>query len=201
MSQISPRGHHVFGSYRKIMKVADGGFVRGFFNPLYEPSRKLDSWLRLEAKDWRDVREAENMLDRDWSITDIGSQSLEILLTANESLIRQRRRNNEQFLARNLSVGSPQVSFRQKECPLIHNRFLPTTEERDSLRTYLASNGIFTSIHWPTHERVHNCGLNIEDTLWVEQHVISFPVSHEYGVNDMEYICKCVDEWKQGKRV
>src|SRR5207245_821380 len=62
MSQISPRGHYMFGSYRKIMKVADGGFLWGFFNPVYEPSRKLDSWLRFEAKDWRDVREAENML-------------------------------------------------------------------------------------------------------------------------------------------
>ena len=199
MSQISPRGHHVFGSYRKIMRVADGGFVRGYFNPIYEPSRKLESWLQLEAKDWRDVREAENMLERNWRIADIGSQSLEIILTANESLIRQKRQKNERFLAHNLSVGTPQVAFRQKECPLIHNRFMPTTEQRDSLRTYLASKGVFTSIHWPTHELVHNCGLDIGDTLWIEKHVISFPVSHEYGVNDMEYICHCVDEWKQGK--
>jgi len=201
MSQISPRGDYVFGSYRKIMKVADGGFLWGFFNPIYEPNRKLDTWLRFEAKDWRDVREAENMLDRDWSISDIGSQSLEILLTANESHIRQRRQRNEQFLANNLSVGLPQVIFRNKECPLIHNRIMPSTEERDSLRAYLALKKVFTSIHWPTHELVHRCGLDIEDTLWIEKHVISFPVTHEYGVNDMEYICNCVDEWKQGKGV
>lgn len=201
MSQITPRGHHVFGSYRKIMKVADGGFLRGFFNPVYEPSRKLDSWLRFEAKDWRDTREAENMLDRDWSIADIGSQSLEILLTANESIIRQKRQKNEQFLAQNLSVGIPQITFRQKECPLLHNRLMATPEERDSLRAYLASKGVFTSIHWPTHELVRNCGLDIEDTVWIEKHVISFPVSHEYGTNDMEYICHCVDDWKRNNGI
>ena len=179
------------------MKVADGGFIRGFFNPVYEENKNLDSWLRFEAKDWRDVREAENMLDREWSITDIGSQSLEILITANESLIRQKRQKNEQYLARNLSVGTPQVIYRQKECPLLHNRLMPTLEMRDSLRAYLSSKSIFTSIHWPTHELVHQCGADIEDTLWIERHVISFPVSHEYGINDMEYICNCVDAWKQ----
>jgi len=196
MSQIVPRGHHVFGSYRKIMKVADGGFILGFFNPVYEPSRKLDTWLRFEAKDWRDIREAENMLDRDWSIADIGSQSLGILLNANESLIRQKRQKNEQFLANSLNVGIPQINFRKKECPLIHNRFMSSTKERDSLRNYLATKGIFTSIHWPTHDLVLKCGQDIGETLWMEQHVISFPISHEYGINDMEYICRCVDEWK-----
>jgi len=201
MSQICPRGHYMFGSYRKIMKVADGGFLWGSFNPVYEPSKKLDSWLRFEAKDWRDIREAENMLDRDWGIADISSQSLEILLAANKSLIRQKRQKNEHFLALNLSVGTPQVSFRKNECPLIHNRFLSSTQERDSLRKHLASKGVFTSIHWPTHQLVHNYGLDIEDALWIEDHVISFPVSHEYGVNDMEYICNCVDEWSQGGKV
>jgi hypothetical protein len=198
MSQISPRGDYAFGSYRKIMKVADGGFLLGFFNPVYEPTRKLDSWLRFEAKDWRDMREAENMLDRDWCIADIGSQSLEILLTSNESLIRQKRWANESFLTRNLSVGVPQIKYRKGECPLLQNRFLSSMEERDSLRTYLASKGVFTSVHWPTHELVRTSGLDIEDALWIENHVISFPVSQEYGLNDMEYICECVDDWKRG---
>lgn len=198
MSQIATRGDYIFGSYRKIMKVADGGFLYGSFNPVYEPSRKLDSWLRLEAKDWRDVREAENMLDRDWSISDIGSQSLSILLTVNESLVRQKRKTNDRFLVDNLSVGIPHVTYREHECPLIHNRLMSSQQERDSLRSHLASKGIFTSIHWPTHELVHKCGLDIEDTLWIENHVISFPVSHEYGMNDMEYICDCVDQWKKG---
>jgi dTDP-4-amino-4,6-dideoxygalactose transaminase len=196
MSQIPARGHYVFGSYRKIMKVADGGFLFGFFNPIYEPSKKLDSWLRYEAKDWKDIREAENMLDRDWTISDIGSQSLAVLFSANESLVRQRRQKNERFLFDNLQVGTPQVEFRKTECPLIHNRFLNSKAQRDSLRAFLAAHGVFTSIHWPTHELVHNSNADISETLWIEDHVISFPISHEYGQNDMEYVATCVRNWK-----
>lgn len=195
MSQISTRGDYIFGSYRKIMKVADGGFVNGFFNPIYEPSQKLETWLRLEALDWRDIREAENMMDRKWEINDISSQSLAVLLTANESLIRQKRQENERFLFKNISTGKPLLEYRKKECPLIHNRILPTTKERDSLRRFLASKGVFTSIHWPTHNLVKQLGNNIEDTLWLEEHIISFPVSHDYGLNDMEYICEMVSQW------
>ena len=39
--------------------------------------------------------------------------------------------------------------------------------------------------------------MGFEDTLWIEKHVISFPVSHDYGINEMEHICHHVDEWKR----
>ena len=81
-----------FGSLRKVYRVADGGFLRGRFNPLYEPSRKLDAWLRCEAADWRDLREAENMTDRDATISDIASQALSVILTADDLNIAARRR-------------------------------------------------------------------------------------------------------------
>jgi hypothetical protein len=197
LSQIRPRGQYVFGSYRKIMKVADGGFIEGFFNPLYEPTRKLDSWLRLEATDWKDVREAENMLDRDWQVADISSQSLALLLTADEAGIRQKRQANNEYLAANLVVGVQHIDFRATECPMIHNRLMPSAEARDALRKYLAEKGVYTSIHWPTHDAVLRCGKDIADTLWLEQHVISFPVSHDYGLDAMEYICRCAERWNQ----
>ena len=177
------------------LKIQVGYILR--FNPVYEPSRKLETWLRYEATDWRDVREAENMLDRDWHICDISSQSLAILLTVNEDLVRWKRRSNEMFLARNLTVGSPMLQFRDNECPLLHNRIIESSGERDSLRAYLASKGVFTSIHWPTHPRVQKieADVDISETLWLEAHVLSFPVSDDYSQNDMEYICRCVQEW------
>jgi len=198
LSRITPRGHFVFGSYRKIMKVADGGFLAGFHNPVYEPSRKLDSWLRLQATDWRDVREAENMLDRNWQIADISSQSLALLLTADPTRIRQQRQANDRFLTANLSAGIPHLGFRENECPLIHNRLMPSPEERDSLRQYLAGRGVYTSIHWPMHEAVRRCGKDISDTLWLEKHIISFPVSHDYGQEAMDYTCRCAEDWRRG---
>jgi hypothetical protein len=37
---------------------------------------------------------------------------------------------------------------------------------------------------------------DIADTLWLDEHVISFPVSHDYNLNDMEYISECVSQWR-----
>lgn len=195
LSNINHVGQYVFGSYRKIEKVADGGFINTYFNPIYEESLKLDTWLRHEAKDWRDVREAENMMDRDGKMCDISSQALSILLTANHDLIRSKRQRNEKFLMDNIAVGKPLVTYRPTECPLLHNRIMDSKEERDSLKSFLAQKDIFTSIHWPTHRKVIESGVDITDTLWLEAHNISIPVSHDYNLNDMEYIAESIEEW------
>jgi hypothetical protein len=198
VSKINHKGDFIFGSFRKIMKVGDGGFINTYFNPIYEEGKKLDTWLRYEAKDWRDVREAENMTDRDWQINDISGQSVAVLLKANLDLIRSKRRANERFLMENLTAGQPLLDYRPNECPLLHNRLLQTQEDRDSLRVFLAKKGIFTSIHWPTHKAVLNSSKDIEDTLWLEAHIISIPVSHDYNLNDMEYIADSIYQWQKG---
>lgn len=197
ISKINHIGDYVFGSYRKILKVADGGFINSYFNPIYEESHKLDTWLRHEAKDWRDIREAENMMDRDWKSCDISSQSLAILLAANHDLIRSKRQVNEKFLMENISVGKPLLTYRSNECPLLHNRIMESKEERDSLREFLAGKGIFTSIHWPTHQKVIESDMDISDTLWLESHNISIPVSHDYNLNDMEHIAESICLWQR----
>ena len=196
MSDISPVGDYVFGSYRKLVKVGDGGFVQGYFNPIYEPSRKLDTWLRYEAADWKDVREAENMLDRDWQIADISGQSLAVILAANHDLIRLKRRANERFLAENITAGTPLIKYRPNECPLLHSRLFETKEERDCLRAFLAAKGVYASIHWPTPQRIKESGAGIAGALWLESHILCLPVSQDYGLNDMEYIALCIREWQ-----
>ena len=196
-SNINYVGSYIFGSCRKILKVGDGGFINAYFNPIYEESKKLDTWLRYEATDWRDMREAENMIDRDWQISDISSQSLAILLTVNPDLIRIKRQANEKFLTDNITIGRPLIKYGPDECPLLHNRILESQEQRDSLREFLAQKHIFTSIHWPTHKSVRNSGGDIDDTLWLESHIISIPVSHDYNLNDMEYITGCIQEWQR----
>jgi len=194
-SRINYRGDYVFGSLRKSFKIGDGGIIRDYFNPVYESSQKLDTWLRYEAQDWRDMREAENMIDRQWEITDISSKSLEIFLTSNLDTIRLSRYRNDKFLSDNISVGKPLLIFRKNEAPLVHNRIFDTTKERDSLRKHLASKGIFTSIHWPTHKLVRMSKINIDDVLWLESHILSFPVSQDFNLNDMEYIAENVHNW------
>ncbi|HTW93001.1 MAG TPA: hypothetical protein VMH22_15025 [bacterium] len=194
-SKIAFRGDYVFGSLRKMLKVGDGGFIQAYHNPIYEPSSKLDTWLRYEAADWRDMREAENMIDRKWEMADISSQSLAVALTSNLDLVRLKRQRNERLLTESLHVGRPLLAYRDHEGPLLHNRVFDSKEERDSLRAFLAGKGVFTSIHWPTHERVKESRANIDDTLWIADHILCFPVSQYYGANDMEYVATCVEEW------
>jgi len=198
LSEISLRGHHVFGSLRKVLKVGDGGFVQGFHNVIYEPARKMDTWLRYEAVDWRDVREAENMLDREWSISDISSHSLSLILRSNPEIIVNKRQANEKFLAQKLQAGRSLIHFGLNECPMLHARVYESTGERDSLRAHMANRGIFTSIHWPTHQLVlqHADNVDISDTLWLEGHVLCFPVSDDYSLNDMERIVEAELEWQ-----
>ena len=197
-SKINHKGDYVFGSLRKIIKVGDGGFVNKYFNPVYEQSKKLETWLRYEAIDWRDMREAENMVDRNWEITDISSQSLEIFLTTNYDLLQHKRFNNEKYLYDNIKVGRPLLKYKNNEAPLVHNRILKSKKDRDSLRKFLAKKGIFTSIHWPTHNLVkNNKKIDVSDILWLESHIISIPVSQEYNLNDMEYVVKSINKWKK----
>ena len=196
-SKIAFRGDYVFGSLRKVMRVGDGGFIRAFFNPVYEQSRKLDTWLRYEAVDWRDMREAENMIDRNLEMADMSSQSLAVFATTNLDIVRLRRRENEKVLIERVSVGKPLLTYRDHEGPLLHNRVFESKEDRDAIRAFLARKGVFTSIHWPTHERVKVSGANIEDALWLEDHILSIPVSQDFSVNDMEYIATCLAEWNR----
>jgi len=142
------------------------------------------------------MREAENMLDRDCKMTDISGQSLAILLTSNHDLIRHRRQVNDRYLTANIEVGEPLLTYRPGECPAVHNRLMATKEERDSFREFLAKKDIYTSIYWPTHTDIENSDCDIDDTLWLESHIISIPISHDYGLNDMEYIAESIREWQ-----
>ena len=198
INKSATSGHFVFGSLRKVYRIADGGFVQGQFSPVYEPNRKLDAWLRHQATDWRDMREAENMTDRHWTISDIDSQSLAIVLTTNERRVQERRQENDCFLNQHLSVGNPLIQFGASDCPLLHNRLMNSQEERDDLRSFLATKNIYCSIHWPTHPMLmtRQDEVDITDALWLERHILSIPVAEHYSVDDMNRIVQACEEWQ-----
>ncbi|MEZ6062818.1 MAG: hypothetical protein R3C19_20945 [Planctomycetaceae bacterium] len=190
---------YVFGSLRKAYRTADGGFLRGRFNPVYEPDRRTDAWLRLQARDWRDMREAENMTDRDWSIADISSQSLAVVLQTDTDRVRQQRHANDTFLSQHVNVGRPLIQFRSDDCPLLHNRLLDSRRDRDDLRSYLASRGVFCSIHWPTHPYLlqRQDDFDVTDAVWLESHVLSIPLSEHLDARQLETICNACDDWQR----
>lgn len=196
-SNIPPKGDLIFGSLRKTFLIGDGGFINSYYNPIYEKSRKLDTWLRYEAHDWKDMREAENMIDREFQIADISSQSLEIIFKANFEMIRKIRQENNDYLNEHIEIGHPLIKYKKNESPLLHNRIFESKEVRDSLRKYLMKKNIFTSIHWPTHKIVKNSNLDNEASIWIENHIISIPIAQNYNLDDMLYISKCINEWQK----
>jgi hypothetical protein len=195
--QNDARHRYIFGSLRKAYRVADGGFLDGFHNPVYEADRNLAAWLRHEATDWRDMREAENMTDRNWTVSDISSQSLAVILQTDVSAMHMQRRRNDRVLTEHFPVGRPLINFTEDECPLLHNRLCGSTEERDSLRTFLAKRGVYASIHWPVHDYLlqRRDSVDCEDAIWLQNHVLSLPIAECLGSDQMETICNAARDW------
>ena len=190
-----------FGSLRKTFRIADGGVVQGLHSPIYEPDDGLSTWLRGCSRDWRDLREAENMMDRGWRISDMSSQSLAQILANDPVTMAEQRCLNQRFLHEHLAVGESLVSFRENEVPLLHNILMPDTESRDSLRSFLASRAIFCSIHWPLHPLLRNsANVDSEDAAWLENHVLSIPVADDFDLNDMTRVVEAAREWSEAGR-
>jgi hypothetical protein len=198
---INVAGSWRFGSLRKTFRITDGGVAHGLHSPVYEPDDGLSTWLRGCSRDWRDLREAENMMDRGWRVSDMSSQSLAQMLASDPVKMAEQRCSNQRFLQAHLAVGEPLVSFREEEVPLLHNILMPDVEQRDSLRSFLASRGIFCSIHWPLHPVLRNsANVDSEDAAWLESQVLSNPVADDFDLSDMTRIVEAAREWSEAGR-
>lgn len=190
-------GQFSFGSLRKTFRIADGGVLQARHDPIYESDDGLAVWLRSKARDWRELREAENMMDRDWRVSDMSSQSLAKMLSYDLAAAALQRQNNLQFLAKNFPAGQPLIQFRPGEVPLLHNVLLPDLAVRDSLRKHLASRGIYCSVHWPLHPLLQEQSdvIDSRDAAWLAEHILSLPVADDFEEAQMARICDAAAEW------
>lgn len=193
------KGRYAFGSLRKTFRIADGGVVAGDHHPIYEPDCCQAVWLRRRALDWSDLREAENMMERDWAMSDMSSQSMNAMLAVDRSAAAAQRCRNESFLARNLNAGIPLLTFLDGEIPLLHHRLFSSQQERDSLKAFLAGCGIFCSVHWPVHPYLlqRQDEIDITDAVWLADHLLSIPISDDYDERQMQRICSAADAWSR----
>lgn len=198
LTETRPHEAYVFGSLRKTFQVADGGFVGGFHNVMYESDQHSDAWLRHAARDWRDLREAENMLDRRWNFSDISSQSLTEILRSDTDWISEQRQQRHDFLELNFPAGRSLMQFAADECPLLHCRIFETTSERDDLRAFLAMRGFFTSIHWPMHPfiRTYAETADLRSAEQMQNLSLSIPVSETLPLSAYERLCSTVQRWQ-----
>lgn len=185
-------GDFRFGSLRKVLMLADGGFVDGHWNPVYESASPDIRWLRTAARDWRDLREAENMLDRRLEIGDMSSQSLATLLRSNVTEIAQQRRTIHRYLQDNLVAGRSLVQYGLDDVPMLHCREFESTAERDQIRRSLAAIGVYCSVHWPTHEDViaRATPEAVSDAQWIEQRTLCIPILETTDTARLQEICQ-----------
>lgn len=194
-----PRTTYSFGSLRKMYRVPDGGFITGDFHPLYESDRHLEGWLRQQAADWTDLREAENMVDRRWRMSDISGRSLAIILRADRQAIRQKRRSNHQFLLDHFCGGRSHLSFDEHDVPLLHNRAFESRQQRDDLKAFLAKHGFFASIHWPVHEVVlaQREVCDVSGALWLQDHTFALPVAEDFDEQMLSSVCEASRQFER----
>ncbi|MEZ6121815.1 MAG: DegT/DnrJ/EryC1/StrS family aminotransferase [Planctomycetaceae bacterium] len=194
----SPVRRWCYGSLRKAYRVADGGCVSGCFCPLYEADAHEAAWLRLHADDWTDLREAESCMERTWKISDISSQSLAVILQTDEQRKQQARRQQQHFLQTEFPVGECVVDFGPHETPLLHLRLMSSRDERDDLKSFLANDQVFTSIHWPLHRRLRNQDRwDVRGAERLADCSLAVPICEDFTEEQLHRICESADRWKR----
>ncbi|MCR5468875.1 MAG: hypothetical protein K6F37_07940 [Lachnospiraceae bacterium] len=164
---------YVFGSFRKWMGI-NAGFASKKGDWINKPILKqFDRYVELRNNSFdmkakyitapKEVekniffsafREAEELLDRDYTNYAPDKRSLNLLDTVDVSKIRETRRKNAKCLMKALdkcrNVNMPYTVITEKECPL----FVPVMiqGERNRIHEYLIDNGIYLPIHWPISE-------------------------------------------------
>lgn len=53
------------------------------------------------------------------------------------------------------------------------------------------------TIHWPNHELVKKYSTEFPDVTYLEDHIMSIPVSQDFNLNDMEYISDIINVTKK----
>ena len=79
--------------------------------------------------------------------------------------------------------------MKENDCPL----FVPIlVENRNELRKYLISKNIYCPVHWPISS-LHKLS---DEERYIYDHEISLVCDQRYNLEDMDYICECIKEFK-----
>lgn len=205
---IDDRTHHLFdsgssgatytiGSLRKLLPVADGGFVQGLTATPRLPGNAVDpSRTRWEAMDLmaarpndpEPARELFAVAEAEVDVADepaaISSRSLDELRFLDYPALSAARRANFGVLAEqidhltvvndDLDGGTPAFLVLRTPEPLV-------------LQETLASRGIFCPILWPRPPQLP------PSVPWRDD-LLSVPIDHRYGRHEMDYVAEALNE-------
>lgn len=202
-------GDYVFGSLRKWAGFWTGGYAwkrEGHFlisppekaNPLHISLRRRAMAEKLEYLEGRSANkdylsvfaEAENLLDV--ASAEIGAAERDIAgaKKLDIAFLRQKRRENAEFLLNGVSHMALFPSLGEKDCPL----FVPILVQggkRDALRSFLIEREIYCPIHWPVSSLHHLT--RPEQRLYEEE--LSLVCDQRYGPANMERILQMIEDF------
>ena len=107
--------------------------------------------------------------------------------------LKQRRRANYQYLLDHMPEH-PQLTviFPVLKKGTVPSHFTVYAEDRDMVQSYLAGRGIKTTTYWPQGPMVDTEGH--DDAAYIYSHVLSFTCDQRYETEDMEYICRQIED-------
>ena len=146
------------------------------FSLLHSAERKLDATILIRNTSWISKRVLHNVDYRAAS---------------------ERRRQN--FTALNAGLEDRLVSIRPlyKELPIgITPLGLPVIcERRDAVRQFLIGRRVYPPIHWRLPKEQTN--IDFPQLVDLSERILTLPVDQRYGVEEMEYILDCLQEWER----
>lgn len=213
LSKISQLGHYQIASMRKWIGIPDGSIIvsrehniRSNIDLVYDRfmvNRLLGQLSKNEYIEGKNIEkskflnlinDAEKYYDSNFKISRISEISKTILNNQNYNEIIDIRRKNYIYLLENiinLSIIEPiYKDIPDSVCPI---GFITKSKERDQLRSYLASNGIYCPVHWEIPEKVSN---DYNESFKLSKNILTIPCDQRYTLDDMEYIIKKLKDYE-----
>jgi len=187
---------YAFGSLRKLLPVGDGCFLQGlgdvpaFGQQSVDPSRT--SWAAMDLKAagtqpgslYETYRAAESEFGAATEPAAMSSRSLESLRHLDFSAMSEARSFNFATLlegVQHLAVVNDDLDGGTPAYLVLR------TPEAEALQAMLAERGVYCPIHWPRP-------LRVPPQLPWRDDLISVPIDHRYGRQEMEYIGQTLNE-------
>ena len=199
------KSDYVYGSLRKWSGFLTGGFAYSNthkFSHNYEevPSSFIDNKELAQknklnyisevnsSKDYLDLfKQSEDYLSNNYQYGAY-KEDIDKAKHLNIDLIREKRKENANYLIGNLKDISIYKEVKEDDCPL----FVPIiVENRDKLRKYLIDKKIYCPVHWPL-SNYHKIKVNDQE---IYQNELSLICDQRYNLDDMKYIVDVIKEF------
>jgi dTDP-4-amino-4,6-dideoxygalactose transaminase len=207
---------YFIGSIRKWLAIPDGSYICSSKKSLKldEPehtkfinlqidafklktqfSKNLDQNLKIKYKAL--YLNAQNIIDNDPTVYSMSQVSMGILNNTNIEVLKQKRRQNYNYLFVNLynkfsfikTVFETEVT--QDICPIYFPIYI---EKREEFQKFMSDNDIFATIIWPKPKQV---GKLTDDNEFIYDKIIGIPCDQRYTLTDMSRVIKVINQYNE----